>query len=205
MAMTKRERYIAIGAGSAVGLVLLNWLAVSPYLAWREDVTKRLRSAKAEQQAALDLIDRQTRLQRVWRQMTDSGGLRTDVGAASYQVQTALRNWVKESGMELSSLSEQRRTNDKQFVQVGVRCSGTGTFASINRLLWHIETADFPVRVNDIEIKPRKDEGVDNLSFTMTVSTLALDPEKDKTDTKTQRVDRSKTVGGAVADAGGRS
>src|SRR6476619_4594851 len=98
MAMNKREKYIAIGAGTAVGLLVLNWLAISPYMDRRDSVVTEKRAAQRELQTSLDLLDRQTRLQRVWRQMTDSGGLRTDSGAASYQVQTALRNWVKESG-----------------------------------------------------------------------------------------------------------
>ena len=54
------------------------------------------------------------------------------------------------------------------------------TMLSIANLLWSMETATIPVRVNDLQILPRK-EGTNDLTLQLTVSTLCLLPEPART------------------------
>jgi hypothetical protein len=202
--MNQRERYFAIAAGISVGLLLLNYVVINPYLEKREKVTIDRNAAQAELTKANLLFERQKKLQAAWKALTEGGSLKNDVGAASFQVQTLLQQWVAESKMNLNSLSEQRRTADDKFVQIGVQCTATGSMAALTRLLWRIERAPVLLRINGIEIKPKK-EGVDLLQVTMTISTLSIDPDKDKP-VKGDRLERADVgkAGTAIADAGGR-
>jgi hypothetical protein len=47
----------------------------------------------------------------------------------------------------------------------------------VGMLLWAVETAAIPVRVDDLTIKPRAREGFDDLTIDLSVSTLSSIPE----------------------------
>ncbi len=47
-------------------------------------------------------------------------------------------------------------------------------------MLWSLETAKIPLRLNEVRIKPRKDD-TDDLSVSVNVSALCKPPEADKT------------------------
>src|SRR4051794_27511430 len=108
MTMSKREKYLALGVGGVVGLYLLNLVAINPYFESREKVARDLNAAKVELQTAINTQEREVRLQRVWKQMIESG-LKTDVDAASSKVQGDIRRWMEESGVAFGKLSEQSR------------------------------------------------------------------------------------------------
>ena len=48
----------------------------------------------------------------------------------------------------------------------------------VARFLWHFETSSVPVCINEMTISSRKD-GQDDLSLTMTVSTIYLAPDSE--------------------------
>src|SRR3712207_7371087 len=54
------------------------------------------------------------------------------------------------------------------------RATANGRMDSISEFLWRIETAEIPLRINDMQINARK-EGSDDLQLQLGVSTLYLD------------------------------
>jgi chorismate mutase len=102
MALTTRERNIAIVVGAAVGLFLLDRVAITPYLEERAELAKSIDEANDKLWDANKLRDRQRELRVVWREMND-GGLKSDVVEAESQMFHALREWTRESGLNFSS------------------------------------------------------------------------------------------------------
>ena len=108
-----------------------------------------------------------------------NGGLLKDASAAEIQVQHSLQDWAHEAEMPLSSVKTERTEKEKDFYRVTIHATGNGTMSQIGHFLWRIQTAAVPVRVTDLQINTRK-EGADDLSISLSVSTIALIPDSEK-------------------------
>ena len=185
MALTTRERNIAMVVGAAVGLFLLDRVAITPYWNTREALAKSIDEANAKLDDARKVYKDQKALRVVWRDM-NAGGLKSDVVEAESQLFHALRDWTQESGLNFSSSKPERATSEGKFTQINTHVSGTGPQAAVTKLLWRLETATIPIRVTEMNINSKK-EGSDDLQVQLGVSTLCDRPDADKPDSATGR------------------
>jgi type II secretory pathway component PulM len=172
--LSKRERYISIGVGAAVALLAMNYLLWEPYAQRRDEVLAIRDDVSAQQKAAAETFDRQHRLKPIWTDITN-GGLKTDPAEADSQARHAVLDWMQSAGVNLKAVNPERTTNVNQFQVISFHVTGTAHMPSLARLLWSLETATIPVRVNDLQIKPQK-EGTDELTVDLSISTLCLPP-----------------------------
>lgn len=170
MAMTKRERNIAIGVGAALGLLLLDQVVITPYTDRLTAIDQQTQVAGAKVTDAATTFSRQRRMQKVWKEM-QAGGLKSDESQAESQALHAVLDWTQNAGVNLAALKPERTQTQGQFQIISFHITGTGNTPEIARLLWGMETATIPVRVNDMQITPIK-EGSDNLTIQLSVSTL---------------------------------
>ena len=180
MALSPRERTIALVVGAAAGLFLLDAVAITPYWTTREALAKSIRDADTKLNDAHVLGKRRKELGDVWRKM-NAGGLKSDVVEAESQLFHALREWTQESGLNFSSSKPERATSEGKFTQINTQVSGSGPQASVAKLLWRLETATIPIRVTEMNVNARR-EGNDELQVQLGVSTLCDKPESDKPD-----------------------
>ena len=174
MALSKREKYIAIGTGAAVAVLAVNYAVITPYFTALNDITDKYNAKLSEQSSDNDLFDRRRHLQPVWSDLIH-GGLSADASAAESQTYNALSTWAKSAGVEIDSLVRDRSTVEKEFVVTGFRFTGTGRTPAVGHLLSDIETANIPVRLTDVHVAPKK-EGTDELTIQLSISTLTLRP-----------------------------
>ena len=174
MAMTRRERLIAIGTGAAFALFAGDRYALSPYLAASKAVADERRTLTNQLSDADMKFDRQKRLDREWRAML-SGGLKSDAGDAEQQLYESVRDWAREAGVTVLTSDPQRVTRNDRTQVVRLRVTGTGTTAAFSRLLWKLETSSLPVKVDEFTLNSRS-QGTDDLSLSMWVSTIWVRP-----------------------------
>jgi hypothetical protein len=179
MMMSKRERYAAIGAAAAVLLLALNYFIFMPYTDERNDLDSRSAGLYQKQDDANTLFDRQRRLTRVWNQMQK--GLNVDSSTAESQAEQAVIDWADASGMTLTGLRPGKTAPENGFLAISFTATGTGSMPDIAHMLWSLESATIPVRISDMQLKPRK-EGTDDLLATFTVSALCLPPSSETAD-----------------------
>lgn len=178
MVLSKREKYIAIGAVSAIAVLVLDQVVLSPYFAKRTAIADQRSQILEEMDKANDLFARQRQLRKIWAEM-QKGGLKADASEAESQALRAVLDWAQGAGVNLAALKPERSTQEGKFQIISFHVTLTGTVASMSRLLWSMETATLPVRVNDMQVTPRR-EGTDDLSVQLSVSTLCLLPDADK-------------------------
>lgn len=176
MALSTRERNIAVVAGSAAGLFLVYWVAVGPYLAKREQVSNAITAAMAKADNDAIVIKRRKRMNEVWQEM-NAGGLKSDVVEAESQLLHAVRDWTQEAGLNYSALKPERATTEGKFTQINTHVSASGTQAALVKLLWRLETAKIPIRVTELNVTSAK-ETADDLQVQLGVSTLCDKPEE---------------------------
>jgi hypothetical protein len=172
--LSKREQRIAVI--SAVGLVLLAiyYMVLSPYLDERDENASRLMALNQNFSDASTVFDRELKLRKVWNEMQK--GLNVDASTAESQAQQAVIDFADASGMTLTGLRPGKTSpGEDNFVVISFTVTGTGAMPDIARMLWALESSSIPVRVSDIQLKPRK-EGTDDLLAQFTLSALCLPP-----------------------------
>jgi hypothetical protein len=175
--ISKRERYIAIGAVAAAVLLGLDSYVLTPYFDQRSAIASEREQTIRRLSEADSLFGRQRRLQGIWTDI-QRGGLKGNPSQAESQALQAVLDWAKASGVELAALKPERTTQEGKFQVISFSVTGTGSMAAVSRLLWSLESATIPVRVNDMQITPRK-EATDDLSVRLSVSTLCMPPDSD--------------------------
>jgi len=177
MVLNKREKYLGIGVAVAVGLLLLNSLAISPLLEAREKAQDDDAAATLALNNGQDMIARKQHLNATWNQILQRG-MPTSVSAAESQTLHAVADWSQAAGVALSSLKSERPTQEGPFQVIGVGVVANGTMSAVTRFIWALEKSPIPLRINEMKVNSRK-EGTDDLSLTISLSTLCM-PENEK-------------------------
>jgi len=178
MVLSKREKYIAIGLSVAVGLWVVDSLAIEPYFEQADQVATDTQLAQQKLSDATTTFARQKKLAPVWAEI-QSNGLLNDPSLADTQLEHALLEWTRGANVDLSSLKTERPLQQGMFDVISYNITANGSMRSISQFLWDLETATIPVRVTDMQVTPLQ-EGTDNLAIRVTVSTVCLPPAAPK-------------------------
>ncbi|MDB5326315.1 MAG: hypothetical protein JWM57_1884 [Phycisphaerales bacterium] len=172
--MNKREKTIAIVLGAVVGLYALDSYLLSPYL----DRLTKADDLIAEHNQALSDIEttkrRRINASKDWRKIA-ADSVKTDASAAESQLLGRVRECAQRASLSLTSQKAEKTEKEKGYDRILLKASGQGTMQEIGRFLYELQTANIPVRVNDLEVSSRKD-GVDDLALTITLATLYQTP-----------------------------
>ena len=177
MVLSKRERLVAIIVIAAVLILVLDHFVIEPYFAELSRIDRETRQAVSDENDANALLSRQVRLKKIWAEM-QNGGLKVDDSQAESLTLQALLEWSANSRVPLPAIKRERSAQEGKFEVIGFDVSGTGSIPEVSRLLWAIETATIPVRINEMQITPQK-EGIDMLSVRLSLSALCMPPGKD--------------------------
>lgn len=175
MALSKREKTIGLVAGAAIGILGLNYYVLEPYVQARENVANELKAAKKAEDDAQLTIRRQVKAKKAWKIMTTSG-LMTERSAAEQQMASRMEQWARQCGVESQSQKLDPVTRNDQVQVVKLRWTGTGSMANASKLMWRIETADIPLKIDEVSLAARK-EGTDDLTINLTISTIWQAPD----------------------------
>ena len=176
MVLSKRERYIAAIALGAIALLVLDRYLVSPGL-------DRWAQLQVDRQQALERMERATALfarrGQIGRQWNDllAGGLNTDPANAERIALHALRDWAQRTGLSISSVKPERQSEEGELREIEIDAVAVGPMSAVGQFLWHVETAQFPMRIRELQLGSKKD-GLDDLSLTLKLSLLYFAPEE---------------------------
>lgn len=181
MALSPRERLIAMGVGAAAVLYIGNKYALEPYVQARETVAVELETAQARNIEVQRVLKMKKHRDTQWRAML-AGGLKTDQSAAQFQVFDAIGDWAQEAGVKLTSRTPQPETRNDRTQIIRLNATGTCNSAAAAKLLWRVETAPMPMKVDELTLTSVK-PGSDELQITLVVSTVWVRPSdpNDKT------------------------
>ncbi len=174
MALSPREKNIAIGVGVAAVALGLWSVVISPYIDNLGLLTDRIASAQGALDDQKALFRRKEELQKVWSDLTH-GGLSDNVSAAESQAVLAVLGWAGDAGVTVTALKPDRASDENKFQILSYHITAVGRTPDVARLMWDIETATIPVRLTDVQVTPRK-EGTDDLTIQFGVTTLVQPP-----------------------------
>ena len=177
MVLSKREKYIGIGAISAVVLLGLNSFVVGPYEDRLEELRGELTSARHQIDANDKLLKEQKDLLPDWNAML-TNGLEADDSTAASRTQQMIQTWAQSANITPEALTPDHVNSQKGPFQtinfsLDFSTSGNDSMRQLARLLWSVETARIPMRLNNLRIQSTK-EGTDQLNVKMVVSALYM-------------------------------
>jgi len=177
--LSKREKYIAIGAIGAVVLLGINSLVIGPYTDKLGALDDQETTAKKTLSDDTLLLHKQQSLRSDWQEMLASG-LQADDSIAQSKTQQALQDWARAANINLEALSSEHVATQHGPFQVidfslDFNSSGSQSMRQIARVLWSIESASVPIRLNDMKITTTR-EGTDSLDVKLIVSSLYMPP-----------------------------
>jgi hypothetical protein len=183
-----------------LALALLNWVVLSPLTDWSTSIKDKQDKAVTGEEGDRGLRNRLKALNVIWQDM-QKNGLKSDVSDAQNQLSNAVREWSEQSGVTLAdtktgnsapvevappnptwwpkgetkpggSGSSESRSG---FFRVDYQVTCAGTSSAIAKLLYQIESAKIPIRIDNISINSTKD-GIDDLKAELSLSTLCVSP-----------------------------
>jgi hypothetical protein len=207
VALSTKEKYLALAVGAAVALAAIDRLVIDPFSQTSREIASKRFDIDAKLAKADSTFHRKLMLRHVWDDMnnTNIGGLKTDSSEAKSQMIQSLQNWAQASGVTVTSLTSKDASQgavdlkadkpESKFERIGVHAAGYGTMAAMTKLLWKVETSPKLLKVTEIHITPRK-EATDDLQIELTVATVSLIPDASPADNATDsRPDASAGMG----------
>jgi hypothetical protein len=176
MTLSKRERQISVVVLVAAALLVLDQLALTPYLERRKALVDE-RSARADELADVTrLMKKEQRLRRLLVEMGAAmagggGGQQADPSQAEGRFLTLLDEWEKQAGVAKASFQRLRSAEAYGFTKLTFQVSATGRMPAIAGLIYRVETAPIPLHVDQMQVMISGATG-DELQVQFTVSAL---------------------------------
>jgi hypothetical protein len=192
MAMTSRERYISLAVLVAAGLFVVDRLILSPYLERRRTLADEMTQRDQSLNEAQQVLGRERQLRLIIKGMGAS--LRSDSSTVEGQLLHLLYDWQQQAGVAGASFQRVHAIEAHGFTHLKYQISAGGSMPAIAMLVYRVETAPIPLRVDDLHVTPKK-EGGDDLQVQLVISTLGR--------TGLTPVDRTPTPGVALLQGTG--
>jgi len=160
MTSSKRKSLLMTGALAAFALLILDRLVLSSYLDWRDGMVQQREAKLQAVKDARSILDREKRLHELLAGLGAS--ITWDSSAAEGQLLHVMHLWEQSSGVTNASFQRLRTDERQGFTQLSFQITAVGTMGSVATLLYRIETSPIPLRVEEVEVRPRL-EGGDNV------------------------------------------
>ena len=180
MAMSTRERYISIAVLVAASAFAIDRLLLTPYLERRKALAEEIANHDRSLEDAQQVLQRERQLRLIIRAM--GGSLRADASAVEGQLLHLLHEWQQQAGVGGASFQRVHALEAHGFTHLKFQISAAGSMPAVAMLVYRIETAPIPLRVDDLHVTPKR-EGGEELQVQLVVSTLgrtsAAPPERE--------------------------
>jgi hypothetical protein len=158
METKNREKMLAIGAGVALTLLLLNYLVISPLIDGWQSRTKAIKELKDRIANGAMLIRRQDTVEGRWDYMR-TNALDSNPTAAERQLFTEFDHWVKQSGATEGSFRPQLQETDDNYSTVDCRADVSGDLQTLLHFFYNMEKDPLGVKIESFELTSRDDNG----------------------------------------------
>jgi hypothetical protein len=167
MTRSARTNYL-LAALLIVGGLLLADRIFSFYLETRESLLNQRDTEEKNLADAKATLVKQKQLQDLIKRMGPS--LSADASAVEGQMLHLVNDWESKAGATDVSCQRIRTDSQHGFTRLTFQLSATGGMPSVASLLYEVESAPIPLRIESLQLRPRTDKSED-LSIDLTVST----------------------------------
>jgi hypothetical protein len=172
METKNREKILAIAAGAALALLLLNYVVISPLIDSWHSRTKQIADLRQKIAAGALMIRRQDAIESHWDQMR-TNALDSNPTVAERQLFTAFDQWVRQSGVAEGGFRPQLHETDDNYSTIDCRADISGDINTVTKFIYTMEKDPLGVKINTLELTTHDDNGR-QLSLGLDLSGLVL-------------------------------
>jgi hypothetical protein len=175
MALSSRERQLSLAVLLAAALFLGDRVALRPYLEGRRELVERRDAKTRELVEVRKVLREERRLRHVLLGL--SGSARSDVSAAEGRFLTLVHEWERQAGIGKASFQRTRATERYGFTQLIFQVSTSGSMPAIATLVYLVETASVPLRIDEMVIAPAREAGTElHVQFSVSMLCRQIGP-----------------------------
>ncbi len=161
-AFSERERRLIGAAGGVLGLFLVYYLLISPFLAYRQDLQdeiagrrERIENGKAYLARTADITKQREQLQKLYQQVHSQLIPGDTPTLAAANLQNILHSLANDKGVEIQSTQVMRDDTVGEFHRIAVRITVTGDLKPVADFLAGVEHGPTRVLIPFLELSRR--------------------------------------------------
>lgn len=174
METKNREKMLLIWTGAAVVVLLLKLLVISPLIASWHGRADRIASLRKNLSDGQLMMQRADVIRSHWDHMS-TNSLSSAPAVAERQLFDAFDRWVRESHVTEGSFNPQLKQTDDNYSVYQCHAEVTGTYATVIRFLFDLESDPMGLQIQDVDLMSRDDKG-QQISLSLELSGLLLPP-----------------------------
>jgi len=176
MDLKKRERVLLFAAVICLGGWTGDRVVLSPLVKLWKQRSQKITEIKRSLNKGRALIARESDLREQWQEMKRHS-LPAEVSVAENQVLQSLSRWSQESRLGVTSLKPRWTQEGQDHMKMECRAATQGRIEAVARFLYDLERDPLALRVEQIEMAARDDNGRD-LTLDVRFTGLLLTGEK---------------------------
>lgn len=153
-----REKMLVIVALIAVGALAGDRLVVTPMVnLWKRQAADMTHYRQSLDKGTL-LLERRAAIEERWQDM-GARSLPANSAEAEKNLLDAVGEWASSSRLAVNSIRPRWIIDETLDNRLELRVSASGDIAAVTRFLYGVESAALPVRLEEVEIRARDDQG----------------------------------------------
>lgn len=172
MKIENRQKFLLIATLSLLGLVVCNWVIITPLGNWWTTRSKSITALRTNLKHGHALIQNQNNIHRLWDEM-QAKTLPNNTSLAEHEVLNAFDTWSRESGATVTGITPQWKNDSTNYMTLNCRVEATGDLGTLSRFVNAIERNTIALKLDSVELSTHDNIG-QQLTLGLQLSGLAL-------------------------------
>ncbi|MGB7769500.1 MAG: type 4a pilus biogenesis protein PilO [Verrucomicrobiia bacterium] len=175
MKIKNRRQVLVAVTIAVVALFVSDRLLFEPLIQWWKTRETRVVKLRQEVNNGRMLVQREATIRGRWSQMR-TNTLPADTSVAEQQVLKAFDGWSRDSGVSISSITPQWKSDTEDYTTLDCRVEASGDLGALSRFVYDVEKGPMALRLETLNLSTRDDTG-QQLTLDLQVSGLVLTPQ----------------------------
>ena len=177
MKIKNRQDFLVVLTLAAAGLFVGVNFVFTPLAGWWSARSVQIKDLRTKVKEGQNLITREAVIRGRWTDMK-AGALPANNSAAEQQLLKAFDGWRNDTGVELTSVMPQWKSESTNYMTLSCRVELGGSIGTLSRYLYEMEKSPLALRLDTVELSTHDNVG-QQLTLGLEVDGLALmQPEK---------------------------
>jgi len=172
MKIKNRQDFLVVLTLAAAGLFVAVNFIFTPLTGWWSTRSAQLKDLRVKVKEGQQLITRESVIRGRWNDMK-AGALPANNSAAEQQLLKAFDGWRGDTGVELTSVMPQWKSDSTNYMTLSCRVELGGSIGSLSRYLYEMEKSPIALRLDTVELSAHDNVG-QQLTLGLEVDGLAL-------------------------------
>ena len=172
MKTENRQKTLLIITAVVVALYVGDNFVIEPLIKWWGQRAKEIASLRIQVNDGRSLIRRESVIHSEWDGMR-TNTLPNDSAQAEREIISAFDRWQRESGVEITGLLPQWKSDTDDYQTLNCRVEASGTLSTLSQFLYFVERGPMGLKLDSLELGTRDSTG-DQMTLAIQVSGLAL-------------------------------